>query len=201
MTERLEYGKISPTYRHAEQVKLLTRQDVELGEFPDVDTIANPLDKKSIIKQAYKLAKRPQKYTGAFHGNDLVGYMTFNNWRIADQSDFATPEELESFEGRKPEENLIGQYGIFGLVVSNQLELDEQQEISRTFFSKAASEAVLRSTGLLVPNAKVNIVLHDHDPLREMAAEEFAFKPVRRGVVSYLPELEQTLYQKTIELS
>lgn len=179
----------------ARLVQKYTLQDVELGGFPDPKGIANPRNPILLLKQMRKLKNHPENYLGAYYNDTLKGYMKIADWRVRDEKKFATEAELEEIElleslatDLTPQRKL----GIFGLVVSNKVEPSTQTEIAKTFLDVATHR------GEQVGAVAVNIIFHEHDPVREVAEEKGYVFTGRTGEADGAPGLIQDLHAKPI---
>ena len=188
---------ILPNFENAKAIQSLTLQDLKAGKFNDPTTIANPDEHSKIEAQTDKLARYPDRYSGYTHEDgSLVAYSKTNEWLAGDEASF-----IDNIIARKAlvaKSKLRGgslspkQFGIFGLVVSDQLPVVDQHEIIHDLLSRAIGRATLNSASVL------NIVLHEYDPVKDIAID-LGFTPTGSAVASGAPGLVQQRYQRSVE--
>ena len=192
----IEYSPINPSIKNARAVQRLTLQDVTLGEFSNPRSLANPNNPSLIYRQIKKLREHPERYEGSFIDNSLEGYMKTSEWALADELPFAGEQTAERIRELMDEEIVLDPartLGIFGLVVSNKLEEQVQDEIIHSMLDFASDRA--RDLG----QGSIKIVLHGQDPVLDIARQHGYQFTGRVGVVAGAPGLVQRLYRKPLD--
>ncbi len=180
----------------AHAIQQLTLQDVVNGGFENPRELADPDSREKVDEQLHKILNFPENYSGFRQENGLiVAYMKSKEWTFDDEDPFAVYSSELSRKGLKLMSKLRGgsikpkAYGIFGLVVNDELEDGDRNEIVENLLHGAIYRAVGHSA------LRVNIVLHDNDPVLPIA-EEFHFRPVgEKAEASGAPGLLQQRYQ------
>lgn len=183
---------IPPTRENAKAVQKLTLQDVLAGRFEEPRSLADPLNERMVTAQQKKLQDHPDRYSGYVQDGQLVAYIKQNNWLVGDELPFASglrATALKALRALHPT-SATGQWGIFGLVASDDLEVVEYT---------SALAGLLQRSFVDPRNGKprtVNIVVHEHDPLLEIV-ELNGFVPLGElGEAAGAPGLKQQRYQR-----
>jgi hypothetical protein len=171
----------------------LTLQDVMAGEFKDPYLLANPLSHDMIATQQQKLFSHPERYSGYLLDGKLVAYAKQGEWKIGDELPFASGLYALLLRVRQAlGVNLsLHQRGVFGLVASKELNESDQRYVLADLLRRS-----LRSRRTAEYHQVINIVLHENDPLLEIATD-FGFKAVgKQGDAAGAPGLKQQRYQR-----
>lgn len=182
---------IEPTRSNAEAIQRLGLQDALAAGFANPYSVANPYDTDVVALQMGKLIAYPERYSGFAKDGELVAYTKQWHWFTGDERPFATGFHALKCHARHlvHRHRPTGEWGIFGLVASNELGVRQR---------RAALTNLLRYSFGSVENGErtVNVVLHDYDPLLEIA-EDYGF--VRRGrkaEAAGAPGLKQWRYKR-----
>ncbi len=193
----VEYRPIEPSLSHVRAVQRLTLQDVVMGDFPNPESIANPNSLKKLVRQYERLKSNPDNYLGAYIDGRVRGYLKTGPWNIADQLPFAYENELPVLNSLLEQGVTTApklKLGIFGLVVSNELNHDDADAITDRFLHMATDKA------LHLRQSAVNIVFHENDPVQPIAMEQGFRFTGRMGEAAGAPHLQQRLYSKPLDL-
>lgn len=188
-------SSIEPTRANAVAIQRLTLQDVTVGGFKNPKSIADPDDEAFLSSQLDKLEQHPERYSGFTLDHELVAYMKIGEWTIVDEAPFATGLRaawlrIKRWLRLNPK---TGQLGIFGLVVS-----DELNDATRRLALVGLLSEACRTHRDVAPGMKfVNIVLHDNDPLQEIArAQSFVPRGKRGEAVGAPGKLQQRFIRR-----
>jgi len=183
---------IPPTRENATAIQQLTLQDLRKGGFPEPEALADPTNERMVEQQLAKLVRHPERYCGYADNRMLRAYMKHGDWRVGDELPFASQERASALKRLRMFKlnPSTQQWGVFGLVVTDQL--DERVRLS-------VLEDLLRYP-ITDPRdgtpRTVNVVIHDHDPLKKVA-EWLNFVPVgERAEAAGAPGLMQQRYQR-----
>lgn len=190
----LEYIEmIKPTFENAKAIQKLTLQDVEAGGFENPLELADPFNTDKVISQRQKLRDHPERYSGYVRDGRLVAYIKQNDWTITDELPFASRSRAVAIRASlglhmSPS---TGQWGVFGLVASNDLNDEEREMVLRE---------LLRSSFVDPRTSEprtVNIAIHERDPLFKIAVR-LGFKAVGEiAEAAGAPGLMQQRYQRS----
>lgn len=187
---------IEPTRENAVAIQRLTLQDVIAGGFENPRLLADPDNEVLLDIQQHKLEQHPKRYSGFTLDGQLVAYMKIGQWTIFDEQPFAIGFRamwlrIKRLLHLNP---MTGQLGIFGLVVSDKL----NDATRRLALTGMLSEAC-RTHHDVAPSMKfVNIVLHENDPLMEIARSQ-GFTPYgKRGEAAGAPGKLQRRFVKRL---
>lgn len=186
---------IEPTRENAAAVKRLTLQDLIAGEFPNALELADPSNRKQVRDQRKRLRKHPERYSGYFKGDELVAYIKQNEWRVADELPFVFGEQYDELKALYDHNKAAstGQWGVFGLVVSDKLDKESRDELLTLLLEESLTDPKTGKT-----RTTVNIVLHANDPLLEIVSH-YGFDPVGRlGEAAGAPGILQPRYQRSV---
>ena len=188
---------VQPTFGNAKAIQSLTLQDLKAGKFDNPTSLANPDELSKVLAQEGKLAEYPDRYNGYAHEDgSLVAFSKTNEWFAGDEAPF-----IDSIIARKAlvaRSKLRGgslspkEYGIFGLVASDELPSNDRNDILHDLLNRALGEAAMQTM------LNVNIVLHEFDPVLNIA-RDLGFKPKGSGEAAGAPGLFQHRYQYTID--
>jgi len=173
-----EYKPLSPW--DVRGVQRLAQQDLELARVPDASDIANPNSVSHLVKGFMAMKAYQGEYIGASSKNHLEGYLKIGEWGEADDREYS-PLKLNEPIGQL-------EMGIFGLVVSSQLEKMYQVDIACNLLDMATDRG--RELGA----SAINIVFHQHDPIRRLAVNHGYEFTGRTGEVGKVPGIVQSLY-------
>ncbi|MGV9001727.1 MAG: hypothetical protein ACOH18_02110 [Candidatus Saccharimonadaceae bacterium] len=192
----IEYAPIERSIFQARSVQSLVLQDLNVGEFPKAESIANPNSARLVMHQLKLLRKTPDNYLGAYIGGRLEAFIKTSDWRVADELPFATEDEREALNELSPSGELLTPretLGIFGLVLSSDLYTGEYADIANRLLDTATDRA------LSLSRKAINITLHANDPVKRIAiAHGFEFTG-REAEAAGAPGLVQRLYTKPLD--
>jgi hypothetical protein len=188
---------ILPNYRNAQAIQSLTLQDLKAGKFDNPTATANPDELGKVLPQIAKLAEYSDRYNGYAHEDgSLIAFSKTNEWFSGDEAPFIdnviARKSLLAISKLRGRSLNPKQFGVFALVVSDELPVVDQYEIIHDLLSRAIGRAGLNSATL------VNIVLHENDPAKDIALD-LGFTPIGSGVASGAPGLIQQRYQRSVE--
>ena len=192
----VEFGSIEASFHNARTVQRLTLQDVILGDFPEPKELANPNSLSKVYAQERKLREHPDRYAGAYIRNKLNAYIKTSEWSIADELPFANDQarmRLEELQAEGVKLDPSRTLGIFGLVVSDKLPVEQQGEIASGLLDLAADK------GRLMSLQSIKIVLHDNDPVMSIARDHGYEFTGRVGEAAGASGLVQRLYRKPLD--
>jgi hypothetical protein len=183
---------IEPTFENAIAVQVLTLQDIKHGGFQKPLELADPSNSDMVATQQQKLHDHPERYSGYTRDGQLVAYIKQNDWFAGDELPFATGARAVELKASRALhlDPSTGQWGVFGLVASDNLDKDDRESVlldllQRSFADPRSGES-----------RTVNIVIHEHDPLLEIAVH-YGFVPVGKlGEAAGAPGLMQQRYQR-----
>ncbi|HEY8886672.1 MAG TPA: hypothetical protein VIM31_04215 [Candidatus Microsaccharimonas sp.] len=186
-------SQIPVTEDDARTIQALTLQDVTLGGFENPSALANPDNAVKVETQLNKLREHPENYSGYRQENGLiVAYMKTNEWFRGDEAPFAESAFARASLRLKNGSMKPKALGVFGLVVDQSLEKVDQLELLHDLLYRSIGQAATHAAEV------INIVIHEHDPVLEMA-ERLEFRPVGpKGQAVGAPGLLQQRYQLPI---
>ncbi len=189
----LEYIEtIEPTFDNARAIQELTLQDVRVGRFSEPLKLADPANTEMVAIQQQKLRDHPERYSGYVKDGQLVAYIKQNHWTIADELPFVSgrPAAALRFTRALRLNPSFGQWGIFGLVASEDLPAGERQGVLTSLLRSTFTDP---QTG---KPRKVNVVIHDNDPLLSIAERYGFVKYGKKAPAAGAPGLDQFRYQR-----
>jgi len=181
---------IAPTRENAVAILTLTFRDVIVGRFKNPFGIANPYDENRIKEQQDSLGNHPERYSGYASNGRLVAFMKQSPWLITNELSFT--EGVSGFIPRVLDRLRLnpstGQRGIFGLVAADHLSEDDRSFVLESLVRHSIEDP-------MHAGKTVNVIIHDHDPLLEIALRS-GFVPVgKKGEASGAKGLKQQRYQ------
>lgn len=185
-------GTIEPTRENAQAIQRLTLQDLKVGGFEKPLDLADPSNEYRVAAQQQKLRDYPERYSGYARRGKLVAYIKQNDWLVGDELPFATGVRAATLKVRRAfhMNPLTGQWGVFGLVASDNLGFAEHRGVLDHLLQRSFVDPVSGK------DRTVNVVIHDHDPLLEVALYH-GFVPVgKRAEAAGAPGLKQQRYQR-----
>jgi len=193
LSHGLEFVEIiEPTFKNAMAIQELTLQDVKAGGFRRPIELADPLNPGMVAAQQQKLLDHPERYSGYTRDGQLVAYIKQNDWLYGDELPFASGARAVALKASRALHlnPSTGQWGVFGLVASDSL-LDGERRNALTGLLQSSFVDPLSGK-----SRTVNVIIHDHDPLFEVAALN-GFGPVgKRAEAAGAPGLLQQRYQR-----
>ncbi|MDB5181139.1 MAG: hypothetical protein JWO54_902 [Candidatus Saccharibacteria bacterium] len=168
---------ISQTFKTAKGVESLKLQDRVAAGFKNPLEDADPSNTKLVLKQLWRHIRHPERYSGYTLNGQLIAFMVQNYWSAGDE---------EPYKGPEP----INQWGIFGLVASDELDKDIREYVleSLLVYSFKDPESGEPRT--------VNISIYEQDPLLKIALRH-GFVPVgEKAEAAGAPGLLQHRYQR-----
>lgn len=183
---------IPATRENARRIQKLTLQDSRRAGFTNPREIANPDDPELVANQHIRLADHPERYYGYFQGDTLVGFAKRADWLVGDELPFLEGFRWWTFRARqKLRMSRTGQVGVFGLVVSE----DVESAIQRWLLTNLLTHSL---TGPRGEEPTVNIVIYERDPLRDIA-ERLGFRRFGKpGEVPSAQGLLQWCYRRSV---
>ena len=174
-------ARIVPTRRNLETIVSLTNADLQTSGLSPEEAaqLADPQNNQHLETQRRKLLLHPARYLGAFassrFGNELKGFIKYNEWRAADELPYAEAAEARLLKDMIAAEkhHLAGRpIGIFALCVASSLSQDAQPR-----FASALLHSVLEKFS----DKEFRIGAPAEDPLVPLL-RSYRFEPTgRRG--------------------
>jgi hypothetical protein len=183
---------IEPTYENAKAIQELTLQDVKAGGFPNPRELADPSSSDKVAAQQQKLRDHPERYSGYARNGQLVAYIKHGEWLAGDELPFASGLRVALLKARSALHlnPSTGQWGVFGLVTSDDLTDDEREVALVKLLQRSFRDS---QSGKF---RTVNVVIHENDPLLEIAAL-YRFVPVGKPAeAAGAPGLMQQRYRR-----
>jgi hypothetical protein len=183
---------IEPTLENATAIQRLTLQDATLGGFKNPTELADPSNPDMVAAQQQRLRDYPERYCGYVRDGKLIAYMKQNDWMIGDELPFTTGVQAARLKARRALhlDPSTGEWGIFGLVASDELEERDRETVLIGLLQRSFSDPRSWET------RTVNIVIHENDPVLRIARYH-GFGPVGElGEAAGAPGLIQRRYQR-----
>jgi hypothetical protein len=191
--EGLEFVEtIEPTTENAKAIVSLVRQDAKAGHMTELCEYANPEDPDIIEEQLSKMIKDPKSYCGYTKDGQLVAFIRQLELLNGSVLPYAVGGDWIVLMVKKllrlsPR---TGQLFISGLVASEELEPEERVHALRQLLQKSF-------TGER-KNKVVNIVLHDSDPLLDIAPKLGFDQFGKRGEDPAIPGVKQRMFRRPV---
>ena len=175
----------------------LTLQDLKAGGFPNPQEDADPANAGLVDVQQRKLRANPEYYSGFMLNGKVVACLKQNEWRIRDELPFARFFRrlvllVKYLLTKNPS---TGQWGILGLVASDQLSPAEREKVLVELLERALLDPKTGEPRI------VNIVVHDHDPLLGIIPRYGFVQVGKRGYAAGtkgLKQLKQPRFQRRV---
>jgi hypothetical protein len=193
LSEGLEFVEtIEATMENAKAIVVLVRQDAKAGNMKELYESAD-LDNPSVVSvQHYKLHSHPERYSGYTKDGQLVAFIKQHRWTTDDELPFATGSRKIALIIRKMLRlySETDQWFVSGLVVSDKLEPYERNPLLKELLRKSFVDS---DNG---KNMDVNIILHDSDPLLDIAPK-LGFEEIgKRAEAAGAPGVKQRLFRR-----
>jgi hypothetical protein len=193
LSEGLEFVEtIEATMENARSIVGLVHQDAEAGGMTELAASANPDDDNVVKVQHYKLHSHPERYSGYMKDGQLVAFIKQHRWTTDNELPFATGGRKIALTIKKTLRlySETDQWFVSGLVVSDKLEPYERNPLLKELLRKSFMDSD-NGKGMVV-----NIILHDSDPLLDIAPK-LGFDWIgKRGVAEGAPGVKQRLFQR-----
>jgi hypothetical protein len=189
--EGLEFFEtIEPTTENAKAIVSLVRQDAKAGHMTELYEYANSENPDRIDEQLGKMIKDPKSYSGYIKDGQLVAFMKQTELLTGNVLPYAVGGHwiVMMIKKRLRRSPRTGQLFITGLVVSEELEPEERVHALKQLLQKSFTGGR--------KNKVVNIVLHDSDPLLDIAPK-LGFKQFgKKGDDPAVPGVKQRLFRR-----
>jgi hypothetical protein len=193
LSEGLEFVEtIEATMENAKSIVSLVRQDAKAGNMEVLYESANPDDHSAVSVQHYKLYTHPERYSGYTKDGQLVAFIKQHRWTTDNELPFAKGGRKIALTIKKMLRlySETDQWFVSGLVVSDRLEPYERNPLLKELLRKSFMDSD-NGKGMVV-----NIILHDSDPLLDIAPKLGFVQIGKRGVAPGAPGVKQRLFQR-----
>ena len=139
-----------------------------------------------------KLQQYPERYSGFTRNGELVAYVKQNDWTTIDEFPFTPWYDVLDLAVQRlfRMDTYTGMWGIFGLVAADDLGRELQRGVLAYLLGRSVLDAASGKKRRLV-----NVVMHENDPLLQVAMDRGFVALGRRGEAVGAPGLKQRRYQ------